>query len=65
MGRETLFRVNCPLGSIRVLGADSMSRHRIGEAVMIAFDPGDTLVYDRGTETLLEGVHARATAGSQ
>ncbi len=32
-------------------------------AVMIAFDPGDTLVYDRGTEALLEGVHARAPAG--
>ncbi len=64
MGRETLYRVSCPLGSITVLGADTTSRHRIGEAVMIAFDPGDTLVYDRGTEALLEGVHARPPAGS-
>ncbi|MEE9249565.1 MAG: ABC transporter ATP-binding protein [Alphaproteobacteria bacterium] len=60
MGRETLYVVSCPLGSIKVLEAGSKAHRRIGEAVAIAFDPSDTLVYDSRTEALLGDVRARA-----
>ncbi len=62
MGRETLYVVKCPLGNITVLEAVATHRHNIGDAVKIAFDPADTLVYDRGTEARLEGVHAHVPA---
>ena len=59
MGRETLYRVNCPLGSITVLEGGSTFHRRIGDVAMLRFDLGDTLVFDRRTERLVKGAGAQ------
>ena len=56
MGRETLYRVNCPLGSITVLEPGSAIQRRIGDDVALAFRPENTMLYENRTDTLLEGV---------
>ena len=56
MGRETLYRVNCPLGSITVLEPGSAIQRRIGDNVALAFRPEDALLYENRTDALLEGV---------
>ena len=59
MGRETLYRVNCPLGSITVLEGGSAFHRRIGDVAMLKFDLGDTLIFDRRTERLVKGAGAQ------
>ncbi len=62
MGRETLYRVACPLGSLTVLEAGATAQRRIGDSVALAFDPKDTLLYDGATEALVVHAHARVPA---
>ena len=57
MGRETLYVVNTDIGSIRVLEPGSTAAHRIDAQVNMAFDPGDTLVFDRDTTALVPDAH--------
>jgi len=59
MGRETLYRVKCPLGSIAVLEGGSAVRRRIGDIATLKFDLGDTLVFDSRTERLVKGAGAQ------
>ncbi|MFQ5985207.1 MAG: ABC transporter ATP-binding protein [Alphaproteobacteria bacterium] len=59
MGRETLYLVDTPLGKIRVLEAGSTVRHPIAEEVRLAFDSGETLLFDGRTGALIPGARAR------
>ena len=58
MGREVLYIIDTPLGQVRVL--DSVSKNlpavAAGETVQIAFDSGDSLVFDQATERRLTDV---------
>jgi inositol-phosphate transport system ATP-binding protein len=58
LGRETLYLVASDLGELRVLEAGTAARHRLGEAVALAFDPDASMVFDRASERRLQG-HAR------
>ena len=57
MGRETLYAVASPLGELRALEPGAPAR-QAGDRVRLAFDPADTLLFDRTTERLLEGATA-------
>ena len=57
MGRETLYAVASPLGALRALEPGAPAR-QAGDRVRLAFDPADTLLFDRTTERLLEGATA-------
>ncbi len=61
MGRETLYVLASPMGDLRVLEGVSGSRYRPGEAVRVAFEPGDALLFEGEGESLIEDVRA-ATA---
>jgi inositol-phosphate transport system ATP-binding protein len=56
MGREVLYVVSTDVGDLRVLGHGSSAAHAAGEAVMVGFAPGDSLVFDAPTERLMPGV---------
>ena len=62
MGRETLYRVESELGSLRVLEAGSRVRHRIGEQVTLAFDGASAILFDQTSEWLIEGAHLAEAA---
>ena len=57
MGRETLYAVASPLGALRALEPGTPTR-QAGDRVKLAFDPADTLLFDRTTERLFEGATA-------
>ncbi len=62
MGRETLYLVDSELGPLRVLEAGSKVRHRIGEQVTLAFDGASAILFDQGSERLIEGAHLAGAA---
>ena len=59
MGREILYVVETGLGQVRVLEQGSSPNHAIGEAVHLDFSADDSLVFDAGSERLIEGAHLR------
>ncbi len=62
MGRETLYLVDSELGQLRVLEAGSAVRHRDGEPIAVAFDDGDTLIFDQASERLVPDAHLALAA---
>ncbi|MCJ8140837.1 ABC transporter ATP-binding protein [Falsirhodobacter halotolerans] len=46
LGREVFYRVASPFGTLHVLEAGEVPRHRIGDRVALAFDPARSLVFD-------------------
>ncbi len=62
MGRETLYLVDSELGQLRVLEAGSAVRHRDGEPIAVAFDDGDTLIFDQTSERLVPDAHLALAA---
>ena len=64
MGRETLYLVDTPLGSIRALESGSEARRKIGSNVYLTFQDEDSLLFDRVTDSLLEGTHVRLPNGA-
>ena len=63
MGRETLYMMETPLGATRVLDTGTAVKHAIGEEVRIDFDPEATLLFDGGSEVLLQDTHVRLANG--
>ncbi len=64
MGRETLYLVDTPLGNIRALEPGSEARRKIGSNVYLTFQDEDSLLFDRVTDSLLEGTHVRLPNGA-
>ncbi len=64
MGRETLYEVDTDIGTIRVLEAGSTAAHRIDGQVKIAFDRGDTLIFDSDTGRLVPDAHFAANGSA-
>jgi len=62
MGRETLYLLESELGPLRLLEPGSIARRGIGEAVAVAFDGPDTLLFDRASERLIPDTHLALAA---
>lgn len=62
LGREILYTVECALGTAHVLELGNVPSQHIGDRTMIAFDPGDTLVYDSADGGLIAGAHVSMPA---
>ena len=58
MGRETLYVVDSPLGSLRVLESGAGARHVPGENLRVGFLPEHVLLFERSRETLIPGARA-------
>ena len=54
LGRETLYEVTTPLGSLRVLEAGSERRFREADPVAVAVPDDALLVFDKASERRLE-----------
>ena len=58
MGRETLYVLDSPMGSLRVLEGTAGSRFRPGDPVRVGFLPEQTLLFEAQGETLITGARA-------
>ncbi len=59
MSRETLYLVETPLGSVRVLEGAAAERRALGATVRLTFEPSDTLLFDRESDRLIDGVRVQ------
>jgi len=57
MGRETLYLIETPIGSLRVLANGSGAHHGSGQAVHLAYRAEDTLMFDSSDDALIPGAH--------
>ena len=64
MGREILLALDGSFGRVYVLVAAGASVPAEGAEVHVAFDPADTLVFDRESERRIEGVTLAADGGA-
>ncbi len=53
MGRETLYLVDTPLGSVRVLEAGTTARRSHDQTVTLAFETAATLLFDAASQRLI------------
>jgi inositol-phosphate transport system ATP-binding protein len=53
MGRETLYVLETPLGTLRALEAGAQRSFGQGDRTQLGFAPGDTLLFDASSERLL------------
>jgi inositol-phosphate transport system ATP-binding protein len=53
MGRETLYVLDTPLGTLRALEPGTQRRHAPGDRLPLGFAPGDTLLFDAASERRL------------
>ncbi len=63
MGREVLYRIETPLGELRVLEGSAVPSHGVGAAVHLRFSANDSLVFDAASERRIAEVRAQAPAG--
>ncbi|MEE9274820.1 MAG: ABC transporter ATP-binding protein [bacterium] len=59
MGREILYLLESPMGTLSVLEPAGSPERRLGESVRLTFAPEDTLLFDNRTQSLLKGAHVR------
>jgi len=59
MGRESLYLVDTPLGSMRLLESGTVGRRALGAAVKVAFRESDTMLFEAASERLIDGARVR------
>ena len=66
MGREILYMLECPFGSVQILELGNVASHGTGDEVKITFAPEHTLIYDTKAGDLIANAQVKmpAPAGS-
>ncbi|WP_420349889.1 ABC transporter ATP-binding protein [Pelagibius sp.] len=62
MGREVLYRVDTPLGELRMLEGNAVPSHDVGTAVHLRFSADDSLLFDAVSERRIAEVRADSPA---